>query len=45
MHLPRDDKSSLYLIQQYLVLQIYLTSGMPWSIELVISDLTKVQYS
>jgi hypothetical protein len=45
MHLPRDDKSSLYLIQQYLVLQIYLTSGMPWSIELVISDLTKVQFS
>ena len=42
MQIPRDDKKDLYLIQQYLVFQIYLFPGMSWNIELTISDLTKV---
>lgn len=42
MALPREEKKDLYLIQQYLVLQIFLFPGLPWSLELVLSDLTKV---
>ena len=42
MALPREEKKDLYLIQQYLVFQIFLYPGLPWNIELVLSDLTKV---
>jgi hypothetical protein len=44
MALPREEKKDLYLIQQFLVLQIYFFPALPWSIELVISDLTKVAF-
>lgn len=43
MALPREEKKDLYLIQQFLVLQIYFFPALPWSIELVISDLTKTK--
>lgn len=42
MCFPKEERKDLYLIQQYLVLQIYFFPGMSWNIELVISDLTKV---
>jgi hypothetical protein len=42
LSLPREEKKDLYLIQQYLVLQIFLYPGLPWNLELVLSDLTKV---
>ena len=42
LSLPKEDKKELYLIQQFLVLQIHLFQGMAWNIELVVSDLTKV---
>jgi hypothetical protein len=42
MALPREEKKDLYLIQQYLVLQIFIYPGLPWNVELVLSDLTKV---
>ena len=42
LSLPKEDKKELYLIQQFLVLQIHLFPGMAWNIELVVSDLTKV---
>lgn len=44
LQLPKDDKKDLYLIQQYLVLQIYFFPGAPWLIEFSLSDLTKVPY-
>ena len=40
--LPKEEKKDLYLIQQYLVFQIYFFPQMNWNIELVVSDLTKV---
>jgi hypothetical protein len=40
--LPREEKKDLYLIQQHLVLQIYIFPGLSWNLELVLSDLTKV---
>lgn len=40
---PKEDKKDLYLIQQFLVIQIFFFPGMSWTMELVISDLTKVQ--
>jgi len=43
LYLPREDKKDLYLIQQYLVLQIYFFPGLSWSIELTVSDLNKVR--
>jgi len=39
---PKEDKKDLYLIQQYLVFQIFFYPGMSWSMELVVSDLNKV---
>lgn len=42
LQLPREEKKDLYLIQQFLVLQIYFFSGCNWHIELTFSDLTKV---
>ena len=41
---PREEKKDLYLIQQYLNLQIYLHPGMSWIIEMVVSDHTKVHH-
>jgi hypothetical protein len=43
MILPKEEKKDLYLIQQYLNLQIYFYHGLSWNIELVISDLTKTK--
>ena len=39
---PREDKKELYLIQQFLNLQLYLYPSMSWIIEMVVSDHTKV---
>ena len=42
LSLPKEEKKELYLIQQFLVMQVHLFAGMAWNIELVVSDLTKV---
>lgn len=44
MCLPKEEKKDLYLIQQFLVFQIYFFPGLSWNIELVISDLSKVLF-
>lgn len=39
---PKEDRKELYLIQEYLNLQVWFYQGMAWSIQLTISDLNKV---
>ncbi|EGR33031.1 hypothetical protein IMG5_063170 [Ichthyophthirius multifiliis] len=43
MKLPKEDKIDLCLIQQFLVLQIYLPFSSPWSLEIVIADTSKTK--
>lgn len=43
MHFPKNDKQELALVQHFLVLQIFLPLGTPFSLEIVVSDTTKVQ--
>lgn len=40
---PKDDHKELCLVQQYLVLQIYIPQGFPWSIELTLTDTSKTK--
>ncbi|CAG9329797.1 unnamed protein product [Blepharisma stoltei] len=40
LQLPSNDKQSLALIQPYLVLQVYLTPGQPFTLDLAISDIS-----
>ncbi|KAI8894505.1 hypothetical protein BC833DRAFT_215644 [Globomyces pollinis-pini] len=39
LNLPKNDKLHLYLYQPYLLFQLYITSGMPISIELCLIDM------
>ncbi|XP_078595057.1 uncharacterized protein LOC144872608 [Branchiostoma floridae x Branchiostoma japonicum] len=40
MHIPKDSKQSLFLVQRYLVFQIYIPLGQDFSVELGITDLS-----
>ncbi|KAI9011203.1 hypothetical protein BC832DRAFT_590446 [Gaertneriomyces semiglobifer] len=41
LSLPKDDKQSVYLIQPYLCLQVFVPPGQPFSLELCITDLER----
>jgi hypothetical protein len=43
MTFPREDKTELGLVQPFVIFQIYLTSGLPFSFEIVITDASKVK--
>jgi len=42
IHFPKNDKQELGLVQHFLVLQLFIPEGVPFSLEIVISDTTKV---
>lgn len=42
LQFPKDEKQSLALIQPYLVLQIYLIKGKPFTLELTVLDSSRV---
>lgn len=39
---PRDEKLDLYLVQQYLNVQLFIQPGGGFALELIITDSTKV---
>jgi hypothetical protein len=39
---PKEDKQDLGLVQRYIVFQIFLPYGTPFSLEMALSDTTKV---
>ncbi|KAJ3188817.1 hypothetical protein HDU85_004531 [Gaertneriomyces sp. JEL0708] len=41
LSLPKDDKQSVYLIQPYLCLQVFVPPGQPFAVELCITDLER----
>jgi len=42
LQFPKDDKLSLALLQPFLVLQIFIPKGKPFTLELLIADSSKV---
>jgi len=42
MQFPKNEKQDLGLVQHYLVFQIYVPVGTPFSLEIVVTDTTKV---
>ena len=42
MQFPKEDKQELALVQHYLVFQIFLPVGTAFSIEITVTDTTKV---
>ncbi|KAK7101886.1 protein CFAP20DC-like [Littorina saxatilis] len=40
MHIPKDNKQSMTLVQRYLVLQVYIPKGQDWFLELGVCDLS-----
>jgi len=44
MHFPKNDKQELGLVQHFLVLQLFIPEGVPFSLEIVISDTIKVLF-
>jgi len=45
MQFPKNEKQDLGLVQHYLVFQIYVPVGTPFSLEIVVTDTTKVLIS
>ena len=43
MQFPKEDKQELALVQHYLVFQIFLPVGTAFSIEITVTDTTKVK--
>jgi hypothetical protein len=45
MQIPSNDKNHLGIVQSYIVFQIYVFSPKSFSIEIAISDTSKVQFN
>lgn len=45
MQFPKNDKQELALVQHFLVFQIFLPVGAPFSLEIAVTDTSKVQHN